>query len=475
MRNTILFLTTAGLFYIISVTGSGCAQIGSPTGGTRDSIPPVLLNANPPNNTTHFKGNKIVLTFDEYVQLADLQKNLLVAPTPKITPNVDFKLRTVTIKLRDTLELNTTYNVQLGNSIQDINENNPFRDYSYVFSTGSYIDSLQFHGNVVLAETGKTDSTLLVFLYKNLSDSAVYKEKPKYIAKVDSSGNFQFKHLAEGVYNVFALKDESGQKMYNNPTQIFAFADSSVTISENEGSVKLFAYAEDKGLPKPASATVNKNASAADKKLVYSTSLSGGAQDLLNPLILTFNHKLKNFDSSKIKLTDTLFNPVLSVSLSVDTTYKEITVKNNWPEDTHYRLLIEKDFATDTSGNQLSKSDTLKFKTQKESEYVSIKINFTNLNQFKHPVLQLVVNNEIVNSYPLTSATWNQRLFKPGEYELRILDDENSNGIWDPGSYHLKKQPEKVYSISQKLSIRANWENERDIILSPPPSSKEVL
>ncbi len=66
---------------------------------------------------------------------------------------------------------------------------------------------------------------------------------------------------------------------------------------------------------------------------------------------------------------------------------------------------------------------------------------------------------------PLTSKTWSQKLFKPGEYGLRILDDNNQNGVWDPGSYHLKKQPEKVQSISQLLSIRANWDNERDIVL----------
>ena len=465
IRHTILFLAAVALFYILSVMGSSCAQIGSPTGGARDTIAPKLLNSNPPNGITHFKGNRIVLTFDEYVQLNDLQKNLLVAPSPKINPNVDYKLKTVTIKLRDTLEPNTTYNIQLGNSIQDINENNPVHDYSYVFSTGSYIDSLQFHGNLQLAETGKADSTLLVFLYKNLGDSAVYKEKPKYIARVDSTGNFKFEHLAEGIYNVFALKDESGQKMYNNPTQIFAFADSSVTISKNEKSIKLFAYAEEKGLPKPGSGSGNKNASASDKKLKYVTSLSGGTQDLLSLLTLEFNHKLKDFDSLKIKLTDTLFNPIQSALVSIDTTHKEIVIKNSWEENAHYRLLIEKDFAADTSGIALLKSDTLKFKTKRESEYGSIKINFTNLAKFKHPVLQFVVNNEVANSYPLTSATWNQKLFKPGEYELRILDDTNQNKIWDQGSYHLKKQPEKVYSISQILSIRADWENERDIIL----------
>lgn len=460
IRNTILFGAFSGLFYILIILSSGCAQIGMPLGGPRDTIPPVLLNSNPPNGTTHFKGNKIVLSFDEYVHLDNVQQNLLVAPTPKITPNVDYKLRTVTIKLRDTLEPNTTYNIQLGNAIQDINENNPVTDFAYVFSTGSYIDSLTFSGNVLLAQTGKTDTTLLVFLYQDLSDSAVYKKKPKYIARVNNKGNFQFGHLAQGTYHLFALKDESGQKMYNNPTQLFAFADSAVQISPQVAPVTLYAYAEEKTFTKPPAEKAK-----ADKILKYTSSLSSGIQDLLSPLTLDFPRPLKNFDSSKIKLTDTLFNPMPSFHIAIDTTFKKIMVKNNWTEDTHYDLLIAKDFATDTLGNELAKADTLKIKTKRESEYGSIKINFKNLEKFEHPVLQFVANNEVVNSFPVTSATWVQRLFKPGDYELRILDDTNQNGIWDPGNYHLKKQPEKVYSIPQTLTIRADWENEWDIIL----------
>jgi uncharacterized protein (DUF2141 family) len=464
IRNAILFLMLTGLVYFVSIMGSGCAQIGSPMGGPRDSLPPVLLNSNPPNRTLHFSGNKIVLTFDEYVQLADVQKNLLVAPTPKINPYVDFKLKTVTIKLRDTLQPNTTYNIQLGNSIQDINENNPYHDYSYVFSTGSYIDSLKFYGTVMLAETGKSDSTITVFLYKNLDDSAVYKEKPRYIARVDSSGKFAFNHLAGGVYNVFALKDESGQKMYNNPTQTFAFADSAITISGKEESVNLFAYAEEKGLSKPStsSAAANKNAA---KKLQYTSSIASGTQDLLKPLILEFSMRLKNFDSSKIKLTDTLLHPFENTSISLDSTGKKVTVDGKWAEDTHYRLIVEKDFAVDTAGTELLKSDTIKFKTKRDKDYGSIKINFKNLEKFKHPILQFVTNNEVIHSYPLTATSWSAKLFDPGDYDLRILDDDNQNGIWDPGSYHLRKQPEKVYSISKKLNIRADWDNEVDIVL----------
>jgi len=455
----------AGLCYFLSVTGSGCAQIGMPTGGPRDSLPPVLVSAVPPNKTINFKENKITFTFDEYVHLQDLQKYLLVAPVPKIIPNINSKLKTVTIKIRDTLQPNTTYSFQLGNAIQDINENNPIHNFTYVFSTGSYIDSLTFNGNVILAETGKMDSTLLVLLYKNLDDSAVYKEKPRYVARLDSSGKYQFQNLAEGTYHLYALKDESGQKMYNNPSQLFAFADSAVHISADVKPVELFAYSEGEST-KPIARPPAINKKNAEKGgLKYTTSISSGEQDLLTPLSISFQVPLKNFDSSKIKLTDTLYKPFQVARISIDTNFKKITVVNNWAEDTHYKLVISQDFAADTLGDKLEKPDTISFKTKKSSDYGSIKLNFAHLEKVAHPVLQFVQNNAVVDSFKLTSPAFSVKLFKPGEYELRILNDENENGKWDPGSLHLKRQPEKVIAIPKKISIRKDWDNETDIQL----------
>ena len=303
MRNVIVFLSAVCLIYIVSAVVSGCAQIGRPLGGPRDSLPPVLLESSPPNRTTNFAGKNITLTFDEYIQLQNLQQNLLVSPTPKRSPDINYKLKVVTIKIRDTLEPNTTYSIDIGNSIQDINENNPFRNFTYVFSTGSYIDSLQFSGNLKLAQTGKADSTLLVLLYNDLDDSAVLKNKPKYITRLDSSGNFKFNNLAGGTYHVFGLKDESGQKYYNSKTELFAFADSPIVVDGNTPPIKLFAYQEEKPAQKTSSTTT-----AEDKKLKFTSSINAGQQDLLTPLTLTFNNKLKNFDSAKIQLTDTLFN-----------------------------------------------------------------------------------------------------------------------------------------------------------------------
>lgn len=462
--NSIIVLAAIGLCYLLSILGSGCAQIGMPTGGPKDTIPPVLLKSVPPNRTLHFTGNRVTFTFDEYVHIQDLQNNLLVNPVPKIIPNVNSKLKTVSIKIRDTLQPNTTYSYEFGDAIQDIDENNPIRNFTYVFSTGSYIDSMQLKGKVILAETGKPDSTLIVMLYSDLSDSAVYKKKPKYIARLDSSGNYHFKYLSQGIYNLFALKDESGQRIYNNPSQLFAFADSAIHITQNVKPEELYAYSEEK-FTKPATSPGTTNKKNPEKLLKYTASLSSATQELLTPLTIQFEVPLKNFDSLKIKLTDTLYHPFAGVNISLDTTGKLITVKNNWIAGNYYELIIDKDFATDTLGDELKKADTIIFKTKKETEYGSLKLNFSNLKKIAHPVLQFVQNNKVVDSFKITSPTFNVKLFNPGEYELRILDDENENGKWDPGNYNLKKQPEKVIAYPKKISIRADWDNEADVTL----------
>src|SRR5665213_1481348 len=305
IRNLILFIGIGCCIYLISILGSSCAQIGAVTGGPRDTIPPVLLTAVPPGGTLHFKGNRITFNFDEYVQIPKLQDNLLISPTPKIPPNIDSKFKTITIRIRDTLEPNTTYRYDFGNAVEDLNEGNILKNFTYIFSTGSYIDSLRFSGNVQLAETGKIDTTLYVFLYKDLSDSAIYKHKPRYITRVNNKGAFIFHNLAPGTYNLFALKDEGGQRIYNNKDEIFAFADSSVHVTDTTKPVDLLAYAEEKTVPRTSSIKVVSK----DKKLKFTTSITNGSQDLLSPLTLEFSNKLKNFDSLKIQLTDTLFHP----------------------------------------------------------------------------------------------------------------------------------------------------------------------
>src|SRR5690606_11355640 len=130
------------------------------------------------------------------------QQNLLVSPVPKITPTVESKLREVTVTLRDTLEENTTYSLNFGDAIKDVNEGNPVRNFTYIFTTGSRLDSLSITGNVLLAESGKVDTTLIVVLQTDYADSAL-RERPRYVAKLDSRGYFRFGNLPAATYALY--------------------------------------------------------------------------------------------------------------------------------------------------------------------------------------------------------------------------------------------------------------------------------
>lgn len=460
-----VFFCTLGILstlFFISIIFPGCAQIGAPSGGPKDTLPPRLLNASPKLNSTNFTGNKITLTFNEYVEIKDIQTNVLVSPFQKTNPVIDYKLKTVTVKLKDSLLPNTTYAINFGNAIVDINEGNPLKNFTYVFSTGNHIDSFNLPGKIILAETGKPDSTIIALLYRNAPDSAVQKRKPDYITRLNGNGNFIFNYLPAGNYKVYALKDGDGSKTYNSKIEFFAFTDP-VIVNANTSPAILYAYAEQKDTRGNFISPVKPP--LADKKLKYTSFTGIQNQDLLTPLELNFNKPLKKFDPSKIILADTNYKPLTRALPTIDSTRKKISFFEKWLPDTKYRLIINTAAVSDSSDNSIAKSDTILFLTKKESDYGKLVLRFTNLDLAKHPVLQFVQDDIIKESYPLTEKEWTKQLFNPGEYEIRILYDDNKNGKWDPGNYAKKLQPEKVVSLPQKLSIRPDWENEREIKL----------
>ncbi|MEO7263341.1 MAG: Ig-like domain-containing protein, partial [Ferruginibacter sp.] len=421
----------------------------------------VLAKATPGERTTNFKGNKISLTFDEYIELKEVSNNLFISPVQKTNPVISYNLRTVTIKFRDTLLPNTTYAINFGNAIVDLHEGNVLKDYAYVFSTGNKIDSLTWNGKVVMAETGLVDSTIIALLYRNADDSAVQKRKPDYLARLKGDGSFIFRNLPADNYKVYALKDGDNGKTYNSKTEAFAFLENEIKIDGNNAPATLYAYVQEK--PKVTAITISTPTS--DKRLRYSTSATEAGQDILNPLEITFNRALKNYDATKIILTDTSFNPITGQQVTIDSTRKIMAISTSWAQGNSYRLIIPKDAITDTTNTRLTKNDTLKFNTKNQTDYGSLLLRFKNLDLSRHPVIQFFTGETIKFSSPITTAEWSKKLFLPGEYEIRILYDNNQNGKWDPGNYSLKIQPERVITLPQKISLRADWENERDITI----------
>ncbi len=458
---------------------TGCANIIPPMGGPRDSLPPKLESVNPHDSTRNFTGKKIVLEFDEFVQVDNIQENLLVSPVPKVAPFVDSKLRTITVTIKDTLQPNTTYTIDFGNAIKDINEGNVLKNFTYLFSTGKNLDSLSLTGKVIIAETGKTDSTLIVMLHRNADDSAVIKEKPRYVARLDKDGNYSFKHLPADSFSLYAMKDEGGQRRYLSSSQLFAFADDRVIPSTSPKPITLYAYTEKEKedtsktkstkpvTPQAAKPAANGKKSDKPVHLQVETNLNNNELDLLSQFEFKFGAPLKTFDSTKVKLVNDKNEPLSNYHFTRDTSKKKVTVTYAWTENTPYKLILDKDFATDSAGSNIGKNDTVAFRTKKQSDYGLVRLRLINLDFKKNPVLQFVSGDQVKYAYPMTGKEFNAKLFQPGDYDLRILYDNNKNGIWDAGSFFgsHRQQPEKVLPISRKLTVKANWDNIVDITL----------
>jgi hypothetical protein len=476
IKNTI---TAAFLLFSIMLCmvwmSTSCANIIPPTGGPRDTLPPVLLTATPKDSALQFKTNKVTLYFDEYVQADNPTENVVIWPNPKVQPEITSKLRTVTIKLKDTLEPNTTYTINFGKSLKDINEGNADSAFRYVFSTGTKLDNKRLSGKVFLAQTGRIDSTLIVVLQRNLNDTAIKKLPPRYYTKLDSKGNFSFYNMPADSFNVFALPNDY-TKRYDDSTKLFAFLGRPVYLSDTTGKVNLYAYAEFKEEEKKtALPSTNKNVpkkgakKIQDSTMKVTNSLENDKQDFLRNLVLTFSDTLKSYDSTRFHLTDTNYVSQPGMHLTLDSTATNIALSYPWKPNTAYVLTVDSNAVADSSGRILAKNDTLTFTTMRESEYGSLRLRFQNLDTALHPVLQLLQNDAIVKSVPLTSYEFYQKFMRPGEYELRMLYDTNQNGIWDPGSYKEKKQPEIVRAVTTKeggkITVRANLDREFNITL----------
>lgn len=233
LKQRLLYFSIAFLMLLSFVE---CAKKGTPSGGPRDTIPPVIVRSVPENYSTNFTGDEIEIRFDEYIKLKDLSKELIISPPMKYPPVITplSTSKTLKIKIMDTLKPNTTYAFNFGKSIVDNNEGNQFDYYKYVFSTGNYIDSLTVGGKVKDAELIAPEIPSTVLLYEvneTFSDSIIYSEKPTYITvTTDSTGTFQLSNLKEGKYLMLALKEKNNDYIFQPKTDKIGFEANYVSL-----------------------------------------------------------------------------------------------------------------------------------------------------------------------------------------------------------------------------------------------------
>ena len=194
-----------------------------PTGGLKDTIPPLCLESNPASGTVNVKEGKLTLYFDEYISLSNPSKNVIISPTQTTPPIVKGIGRKVSVELKDSLLPNTTYTVDFGKSIVDYNESNAAEQFFFCFSTGPTLDSMSISGTVLDANTLTPKKEVYVGVYSNLSDTIFAKEKMERIAMTDADGKFILRNLAVKPYRIYALADANANNYFDLPTEALAF------------------------------------------------------------------------------------------------------------------------------------------------------------------------------------------------------------------------------------------------------------
>lgn len=221
---------------ILLIAFSRCASMLQLSGGQKDTTPPKIVSQTPENKTLNFSGTELKIDFDEFIQLRDLNSQLVITPRLLEQPEVTAVGKTLNLKFNEALKSNTTYSIYFGNAIVDLHEANPLSGLTVVFSTGKTLDSIILSGKIVDAFTLKSIEAS-VFLYENADDSCMFKRKPDYFVKADKEGNYKINFIKAGNYKAFAIDDKNKNFMYDQGEERIAvghFNNSEKELKQNE-------------------------------------------------------------------------------------------------------------------------------------------------------------------------------------------------------------------------------------------------
>lgn len=382
------------ILFLLVLTMASCAKRGSITGGLKDTIAPVLNVSFPKNYSTNFKAKEIKLTFDEYIKLKDLNKQLIISPPmkyePLITPTSVSKY--ITIKILDTLQPNTTYSFNFGQSIEDNNEGNPYNQFKYVFSTGTYIDSLSIGGTVKDAYNKEVEPFVSVMLYEandKFQDSVVYKDNPRYITNtLDSLKTFKLENLKSGKYLLVAMKDYGSNNKFNPKKDKIGFHKEFITIPNDTAyELKLFKETQVFKASRPYQASGNRVVVPYEGVAKNSKITLKNGQTVLPAIITKFPKK----DSLQV-----WYKPLKVDSLSM------VVTKDSYEKNFNFKI-------------KAAKKDSLNI-TQVQTGLLNFRDRFalltnTPLTKFDHSKIKLTNKDSVSVDFKTEYDEFNQQLF----------------------------------------------------------------
>lgn len=529
-------------FYQIFLVG-GCASQKTIQGGPRDSIAPKVLKMLPENLTTNFNAKTITIQFDEYFKLNDQFREFSVSPDMERLPQLKIKKRALEISFQDTLEKNTTYTLNFGKSIADINENNVLKNFTYVFATGPKLDSLSISGQVMDALTGEPILDALAFIVPIDRDTIIGKAKPSIYATTDSSGRFQLNNLRENTYKVYALKEKTSDKIYQQVSDEIGFLPDSIVLKANVSDLKIKVFKEDpqefriidrkiapdgtilitwnQKLRQPSVVITEPSNLDASKqfqfsktndsvrvwlndlsfdstkvsiieagKLLQTVKLTRGKKDTytralmpadnleggqLNPnkrLRLTFPTPVLSIDRTKIQLLEDSVAVTNFQLLKDSADFLSYYVQFPWDRGTEYEMKFNPGAITGMFDSK-NKEFTKAFELASADDYGSLGLSIKVPEANKSYVVQVTnEKKETISEHVIRrDTTLNFTNYRAGKYFLRVVYDNNGNGIWDTGRVSLKQLPEQIYNEPQELSIRANWDRKATVTIPKEPAS----
>ncbi len=332
--NTVLFT---------SLLLAGCASMQQPQGGPRDLTPPKVIKMIPENLTVNFNAKKVIIQFDEYFKLQNEFKEFSISPELEKPPILKTKQKSLEITFPDTLEKNTTYTMNFGAAIADVNESNIIKNLSYVFSTGPELDSLSISGRVTNSLTGLPELDALAFIFPIERDTLFGKNKPSIYITTDSSGNYSLKNLRKGTYRLYALKEKNGDKIYQQNLDDIAFLkDSVVLVDKNRDSMNLKLFKENAATLRILDKKLSPDGSIS---IVINQKLKSPEVVVLEPNNLDVSKKIKwskNNDSLRIWLTDLGFDSTKIALKEADKLLQTVMITRG-KKDSYQRLLTATD------------------------------------------------------------------------------------------------------------------------------------
>lgn len=487
--------------------------------------PRILTDESTPNRQIRFAGNQIVVSFDEWVQLKDVYTQLIVSPPLPAGPEIKLKGKSVVIDLPDSLREETTYTLQFGNAIADLNEGNVLENFAFVFSTGERLDSATLGGLVIDAVTLKPAEGIWVMLYPFLEDSAVYVRKPEYISKTNKAGQWSIANIRPDAFRIVALKDLNLNYLFDQAAEWIGWLDDPVVtagsatqlpdilISPREIPVRITEILHPgqgwlklvmpglQALPAmtfvPPIDDLTRVAEKDTLHLFYETArkysgkviLGADTSQIRPPSDLPLTSRPLRISPLLGKLFPGLPVEILSdvplatidpgrVSLVLDTTGafpftltrdtlnpRKMLLNASWKAPGTYALTLQKGAITDIWG-RTSDSLGVRFNMPAFDAFGEMILLPDGLDTTRQYVIQIKSGETVIDRKILSgvrAARWRKKGLPPTKLTIEMIEDLNRNGRWDGGDYPTRRQPERR-QIFTPDNLRAGWEVEVQLL-----------